>query len=106
VRTDCDIAPSLNVLGDREVVSQLLTARVDNGHVDVAVSDNGAGVPAHVRTALFESFAGEGGMAQGRGLGLSVARGLAAQLGATLRLTDSSDAGTTFTVRFRALPPG
>ncbi len=126
-RTDCDIAPALLVLGDREVVGQLLTeivanaaraayaaraessrvgisARAENGYVDVDISDNGAGVPEHVRAALFEPFASDAGDVHGRGLGLSVARGLAAQMGAALRLTESSDAGTVFTVRFRAVP--
>jgi len=93
-------------LGARPTESRLgVTAFRVNGHVAVDVRDNGGGVPLAVRTALFEPFAGEHGVAQRRGLGLAVVRGLAEQLGATLELIESSDAGTTFRVRLRARPP-
>lgn len=118
------VAPELHVQGDRDLITQLLAelvsnaadaaiaarpstarvaigARAADGYVDVEVSDNGGGVPAGVRSALFEPFAGEHGVAQRRGLGLSVVRGLAEQLGATLQLAHSSAEGTTFRVRMR-----
>lgn len=124
---ECEIAPELQVLGDHELVCQMLaeivanaahaactarpdisrvtlSARAEGRHVDVAITDNGHGVQPEVRIALSEAFAGESAATPGLGLGLSVARGLAAQLGATLRLTRSSDDGTVFTVRLRGVP--
>jgi signal transduction histidine kinase len=125
--TFVNVASDLHVLGDRDIVTQLLMELVANavdaalaargpqarlgisaqavdGAVDVEIRDNGAGVPPAVRAALFEPFVGELGVAQRRGLGLAVVRGLAEQLGASLQLVESSEAGTTFRVRLRALP--
>lgn len=128
VHIDVQVGSELHVLGDRDLVAQMLTELVSNaasaacdargagavvgitarrvdGFVDVDVTDNGPGVPPAVRAALFEPFAGAYGMAQRRGLGLSVVRGLAEQIGASLQLVSSSDGGTDFRVRLRALPP-
>ena len=126
-RTEVDVAAGLHVLGDRDLVAQLLAelvanaasaaigargplahvgivARIIDGYVDVDITDNGPGVPPAVRGALFEPFAGAHGVAQRRGLGLSVVRGLSEQIGASLQLVESSEAGTVFRVRLRALP--
>lgn len=125
-RTEVHVAPDLHVEGDRDLVTQLLTelvanavaaaaaanaagsrvavtARVADERVDVDVSDNGAGVPDAIRAAMFEPFAGEHGVAQRRGLGLAVVRGLAEQLRATLYLVATSEHGTTFRVGLRAV---
>lgn len=127
VNTFVNVPRDLQVLGDRDLITQLLaelvangagaanaarpdaarigiTAHAENGHVHVDVRDNGAGVPSTVRAALFEPFVGVGGVAQRRGLGLSVVRGLAEQLGGALQLVESSSEGTLFRVRLRALP--
>jgi signal transduction histidine kinase len=127
-RIDVRVATDLHVLGDRDLVAQMLTELVSNaasaaidargaearvgitarsvdGFIEVDVSDNGPGVPPAVRAALFEPFAGAHGVAQRRGLGLFVVRGLAEQIGASLQLVSSAVDGTVFRVRFRALPP-
>ena len=125
-RTETSVAPDLQAIGDRDLITQMLTelvanaaeaagtaraasaqvrveARAYNGYVQVDVTDNGDGVPPAVRAALFEPFAGAQGVAQRRGLGLSVVRGLAEQIGASLSLVESSSHGTTFRVSLQAL---
>jgi signal transduction histidine kinase len=126
-RTNVNVPGELHAMGDRDILihllSELLTnaasaavsahaagsrvdvvARETGAGVEVDITDNGLGVPTAVRAALFEPFAGAHGVAQGRGLGLSVVRGLADRLGATLQLVESSSHGTVFRVVLRALP--
>lgn len=58
------------------------------------VSDEGHGIPESLREHLFEP--GRTGRAGGTGLGLAISRLIARQIGATLELTGTSPAGTTF----------
>ncbi len=68
--------------------------------LEVAVSDNGIGIPAELRKKIFEAFYTRD--PKGTGLGLAVVRRLMQQLGGTIRLHSEIDRGTTFVVR---LPP-
>jgi len=71
-----------------------LTARTSGGLVRLSVRDFGAGVPAAYRERVFAAFdrgarrAGDN-ETPGIGLGLSLARGLARDLGGDLRLADA-----------------
>ncbi|MCC5995554.1 MAG: HAMP domain-containing histidine kinase [Oceanicaulis sp.] len=76
-------------------------AREEGGHVVIAVSDTGPGVPDHVRETLFEPF-GRSGAKGGAGLGLSIARELARAMGGDVILADSGAAGAVFEVTLRA----
>jgi len=80
-----------------------LAAR-DSGYL-VSVTDAGAGIPPDQQARVFERFhrgesSSDGG---GAGLGLALARWIARVHGGEIELTDTSSAGTTFTV---ALPAG
>ncbi len=73
---------------------------------DVAVlrfKDNGPGIPVAERERVFEAFhrlsADEGRAVGGSGLGLALARRIAALHGGALVISESSDAGTTFDLR-------
>jgi signal transduction histidine kinase len=68
--------------------------------LEVAVIDNGIGIPAELRKKIFEAFYTRD--PKGTGLGLAVVRKLMQQLGGTIRLHSEVDRGTTFVVR---LPP-
>ena len=66
--------------------------------VVITVSDNGPGVPAEIRTKVFEPFYSTKGHA-GTGLGLAVARKIVEEMGGTLALTSPADGGAQFDVR-------
>lgn len=68
--------------------------------LEVAVIDNGIGIPAELRKKIFEAFYTRD--PKGTGLGLAVVRRLMQQLGGTIRLHSEVDRGTTFVVR---VPP-
>lgn len=68
--------------------------------LEVAVIDNGIGIPAELRKKIFEAFYTRD--PKGTGLGLAVVRKLMQQLGGTIRLHSEVDRGTTFVVR---VPP-
>ena len=67
-------------------------------HVEISVSDRGPGIPVALREQIFQHGVSREG-SSGQGLGLAIADGLAADLGGSLRLHQTSPEGTTFTVR-------
>lgn len=71
--------------------------------ISIAVSDQGAGVPADLRDQIFDPFftTREGGT----GLGLSVAHQIVAQHGGTIVAESNPDCGMTFRVRLPVLQP-
>ncbi len=67
----------------------------------ISISDQGAGVPEHVRAHLFEPFFTTRSPGEGTGLGLAVSQGIVDQHGGTLVLEETprdSGLGATFTV--------
>lgn len=65
------------------------------------VRDSGPGVPAAAREAIFEEFERADWSAKpqgGAGLGLAISRRLVQLMGGALALSDTSDAGSTFSV--------
>jgi two-component system sensor histidine kinase KdpD len=84
-----------------------ITVTVDNGdRVQVRVCDHGPGVPAMLRTRVFEPFErfdpDSGG---GTGLGLAVSRRLAELLGGSLDVEDTPGGGATFVLSLPSEPP-
>ena len=71
--------------------------------VAVEVTDTGPGVPPPDRERIFERFArldgGYPGGAEGNGLGLAIARGIATAHSGTLACTGRADAGASFELR-------
>lgn len=76
-----------------------VTARAEDGGVVVEVRDTGPGIPAERREWVFEPFAttrggaGAGAGAPSRGLGLTVARLLAGEVGGTLTAEEPAAGG-------------
>ncbi len=74
-----------------------------DGIVTIAVRDTGAGLDAQAAARLFQPFSqGSSGTASrhgGSGLGLSIARGLAARMGGTITLETRPGAGCLFQVQ-------
>src|SRR5262249_19881669 len=106
-----DAARDAVVVADPERLTQLLLVLIDNAvahspdggaihlgveregpkSIAVSVTDDGPGVPAELRSTIFEPFARSRGgrRSEGSGLGLAIARQLAVRQGATLELATS-----------------
>jgi signal transduction histidine kinase len=71
------------------------------GTVDIRVSDDGPGVPPDIAATLFEPHT-TGHRTGGHGLGLTIARGIAAAHGGRLVLDGGTTAGASFVVSLPA----
>jgi signal transduction histidine kinase len=67
----------------------------------ISVADNGPGVPADLRSKIFEPFYSSKGHG-GTGLGLAVARKIVGEMSGTVELIDPPDGGAEFRVRLPA----
>ncbi|MGB6393050.1 MAG: ATP-binding protein, partial [Candidatus Acidiferrales bacterium] len=129
-----DASPDLQISADEALLRRMLINLLDNAikytrpsgavriscrassfGVEVAVADNGPGIPAALHTRIFERFfrvdparsrgagesaartAGESTSESGAGLGLSIARWIAEAHDGRLELSRSDAAGSTFT---------
>jgi len=75
-----------------------VSAREENGHCLIAVTDTGPGLPARARDNLFKPFQG-GTTKGGTGLGLSIAQELVRGHGGELTLERTGETGTRFLIR-------
>lgn len=113
------VPPGTRVSADRDKLVRILTNLVDNafnygrppvtvsaaasagtGAVEVVVADRGT-IPAEALGRVFGKFWHRDAAGAGVGLGLYLARGLAAGMGGTLSVTSGAATGTRFTL---ALP--
>jgi signal transduction histidine kinase len=119
-----DVSPTLPAvrLAREHLVQVLLNLLLNaadacgpGGHVSVrakpsgegvlmTVEDDGPGVPADVRSRLFEPFATTKDVGKGTGLGLAVCRGLVEASGGTIDLDATHMAGARFVVLLRSAP--
>jgi PAS domain S-box-containing protein len=77
-----------------------IATRLDGDHVEVRVSDTGAGIPAGIRPRLFEPFFTTKGVGKGTGQGLSVVYGaIVSRHGGTVTFSSEEGSGTTFVLR-------
>lgn len=78
-----------------------LNAQADESSVTLSVSDNGPGIPKDQRELIFERFyRGDASRhdKEHAGLGLSIARTLAEQMGCAMTLSDTPGGGCTFSL--------
>lgn len=75
------------------------------GTVEIAVADEGPGIPPDEREAVFERFyrGAKRGEVEGSGLGLAIAKRAVERAGGTLRLDCSVTQGTRFVICLRSL---
>ncbi|MES2017506.1 MAG: ATP-binding protein [Pseudomonadota bacterium] len=117
IEIELDAAAPFSLAVDRESMGSLLDNVISNAvkysphggrimvrlhasedHIRLAVSDQGPGIPSHLRAKVFERFYRIPGQdAAGSGLGLSIAKRAAARNGATISLA-SGEHGTGLTV--------
>ena len=76
-----------------------LTATAAGDAVDVAVSDTGAGMSAHVRAHMFDPFFTTKGPGLGMGLGLSFARALVEASGGRIDVSSQPGRGSSVRVK-------
>jgi len=75
--------------------SVMVSAQLDNKHVDILVEDDGPGLPPRARERLFQPFAGSA-RPGGTGLGLAIARDLMRAHGGDIQLERSTGEGSCF----------
>jgi two-component system sensor histidine kinase FlrB len=78
-----------------ELDLELLARRAAHNHAEIVVSDNGPGVPAHIRERIFEPFFTT--RARGNGIGLAIVKNVVESHGGSVRLGESS-CGATFII--------
>ena len=88
-----------------------VTARVVDADVEIAVTDNGPGIPESQLEHIFERFVrGDAGLTQrvgGTGLGLAISKSLVELHGGTIAVASTVGAGSTFSFRLPiATAPG
>jgi signal transduction histidine kinase len=127
VRLVADLAPTDEILGDEEAFRDAVACLLDNAlkyrredvascveltaeqegdRIVVAVTDNGLGVPADMREAIFDRFVRvEGdnrGRAGGHGLGLAQVVEIARAHGGSVRCEEGLDGGARFVLEVPA----
>jgi C4-dicarboxylate-specific signal transduction histidine kinase len=70
----------------------------DTGQVAFEISDNGSGIPEHLRAKIFESFFTSKAPGQGTGLGLSVTKEIVEEHDGVIDVQSTEGNGTTFKV--------
>jgi signal transduction histidine kinase/CheY-like chemotaxis protein len=76
-----------------------VSVTVAAGSVEVAVADNGPGVPAAIRGRIFEPYFTTKQQGEGTGIGLSVCHAIVAAHGGMIAVDDAPGGGARFTVR-------
>ncbi len=82
-----------------------VTAAAEAGSLRIRIADNGPGLPERAKARLFHAFSGSQ-RPDGAGLGLAIARELAAGHGGDLTLVSSDGTGATFELSLPLSPPG
>jgi len=97
----------LNLVGNAikftDVGEVRLSAKVENGHFNVSVSDTGPGIPAEHQTRIFEQFhqvdSSNTKAKGGTGLGLAIAKQIVEMHGGRIWVVSTPGKGSTFQMK-------
>jgi signal transduction histidine kinase len=125
VHVDKQIQPGLRVTGFAGQIDQVFMNLITNAaqaigdranggtirvsaaraaaEVEIAVADDGPGIPAHVIPRIFDPFFTTKDVGEGSGLGLSIVHGIIERHGGRIRVDSQVGEGTTFRI---SLPVG
>jgi CheY-like chemotaxis protein len=93
--------------GSGQITASATKAAIGSGEVEgleagvyvrLSIADTGQGMDEETKRRAIEPFFSTKGIGQGTGLGLSMAHGLAMQLGGALTIASAPGAGTTITI--------
>lgn len=74
-----------------------VSSEVENGSTFIRVADTGPGIPENIREKIFNAFEGST-KSGGTGLGMAIAVELVHAHGGTIKIEETSSAGTTFII--------
>ncbi|MBJ6751301.1 sensor histidine kinase [Geomonas anaerohicana] len=89
-------------MGGTAGVVRLSARRLEEGGLELRVSDNGPGIPKEIQAKIFDPFFTTKPAGQGTGLGLSVSYGIVKDHGGEIRLESEEGVGTTFIITLPA----
>ena len=76
-----------------------IATRAEDGHVEIEISDTGAGIPKENLSKIFDPFFTTKQVGKGTGLGLNVSYNIIKKHKGTLDVNSTVGKGTTFTIR-------
>jgi PAS domain S-box-containing protein len=82
----------------------VVRTRRNQEHVEILVSDTGAGIPLSIRKKIFDPFFTTKEVGKGTGQGLAIARSVMRKHGGAISFDSEVGRGTTFTVRLPLSP--
>ncbi|MGZ9810148.1 sensor histidine kinase [Pseudoroseicyclus sp. H15] len=94
---------ALDAVAGREGAEVSITRRVTGGSVEIAVLDNGPGIPSGLMARVMEPFFSTKQTGESLGLGLSISRTIVEEFGGRLTLDEAGGGGTRAALTFDAL---
>jgi PAS domain S-box-containing protein len=81
----------------------VIQTRFEDAYAVITVADNGPGVPADIRSRLFDPFFSTKAVGQGSGLGLSISNAIVAKRGGFIAYDSEYSAGARFIIKLPAV---
>lgn len=87
---------ALRQSNQKEKIITIISRPADDDMVEIAVNDNGPGIPPHVLDNIFSRFITTKGVGGGMGIGLSISKRIIEAHGGTLRAENRQEGGACF----------